>query len=99
VHRAASVRSKTYPAIETLELRMYGAHRFHGRTSKMSHDDSRRGACRRTISSRLFHSENCDIARDVTDVGVGSGDWLGDRTLEATPKMKGGALRPKTRNA
>jgi hypothetical protein len=46
-------------------------------TSEMSHDDSRRGACSRTISNRRDHSANREKARAVTDVGVGSGVLFG----------------------
>ena len=44
----------------------------------MSHDDSRRGACNIPISSGWIHSINCEKARDVTDVGVGSGALFGE---------------------
>jgi hypothetical protein len=49
----------------------------------MSHDGIWRAACRIRLSIRLFHFGTHEIARGVTDVGVGSGALLG-----SAPKTK-----------
>ena len=43
----------------------------------MSHAGSWRAACSLTISISLFHFESPEVARGVTDPGVGSGALLG----------------------
>jgi hypothetical protein len=57
-------------------------YRIHGRevfclTSKMSHDGIWRAACLVTIRTTQFRFETNEVARGVTDVGVGSGALLG----------------------
>ena len=69
--------AQPYPAIETLKLRMKGAHRFHCRTSKMSHDRGWLAGCVVTRWIPNFHFEIREIARGVTAMVVGSGALLG----------------------
>ena len=47
-------------------------------TSKMSHDGSWRAACRIRFSNEWFQFGHREVARSVTDPGVGSGALFGD---------------------
>ena len=51
----------------------------------MSHDGSGRDSCLRTISIRWFHFETPEVARGVTDPGVGSGALLGGLGIYRRP--------------
>src|SRR2546430_377213 len=50
---------------------------FFCRTSKMSHDHGGHDSCSLWFKIRLLHSILHSLARGMTDVGVGSGAWLG----------------------
>ena len=55
-------------------------HAYFCRTSKLSHAHGRRGSCSLRFRIRLLHSTLLSLAGAVTDVGVGSGALLGQRT-------------------
>src|SRR5437588_466839 len=58
-------------------------------TSKMSHAHGRHDSCSLRLLSLLFHSIRRSLARGVTDVGVGSGAWLGLLAWDARTRNMG----------
>ena len=60
-----------------------------GLTSKMSHDGSWRAACRMTINTLLFRFGHHEVARGVTDPGVGSSALLGGWVIHGLVVARG----------
>jgi hypothetical protein len=62
---------------ERIGVKASGNHVLFCLTSKMSHAGIWRAACLNRNWIRILHFETHEVARGVTDVGVGSGALLG----------------------